>query len=148
MSKQKMTTQTLIIIMTILLKRSKSELKKMCTWVMGDTYSITALTIERECVSHPQLFFPSCLSQPDSHSGRFKQLRTNNWVWDRQSLSMVSAVMLDVIGERSSLWGELEKSLLSRLVDKIIGMTWGQIFRFIPYTSSRLFFFLFWDVDL
>ena len=144
MSKQKMTTQTLIIIMTILLKRSKSELKKMCTWVIGDTYSITALTIERECVSHPQLFFPSCLSQPNSHSGRFKQLRTNNW----GSLSMVSAVMLDVIGERSSLWGELEKSLLSRLVDKIIGMTWGQIFRFILYTSSRLFFFLFWDVDL
>lgn len=144
MSKQKMTTQTLIIIMTILLKRSKSELKKMCTWVIGDTYSITALTIERECVSHPQLFFPTCLSQPNSHSGRFKQLRTNNW----GSLSMVSAVMLDVIGERSSLWGELEKSLLSRLVDKIIGMTWGQIFRFILYTSSRLFFFLFWDVDL
>ena len=127
MSKQKMTTQTLIIIMTILLKRSKSELKKMCTWVIGDSYTITALTIERECVSHPQLFFPSCLSQPNSHSGRFTQLRTNNW----GSLSMVSAVMLDVIGERSSLWGELEKSLLSRLVDKIIGMTWGQIFRFI-----------------
>ena len=144
MSKQKMTTQTLIIIMTILLKRSKSELKKICAWVIGDTYSITALTIERECVSHPQLFFPTCLSQPNSHSGRFKQLRTNNW----GSLSMVSAVMLDVIGERSSLWGELEKSLLSRLVDKIIGMTWGQIFRFILYTSSRLFFFLFWDVDL
>ena len=144
MSKQKMTTQTLIIIMTILLKRSKSELKKMCTWVIGDSYTITALTIERECVSHPQLFFPSCLSQPNSHSGRFTQLRTNNW----GSLSMVSAVMLDVIGERSSLWGELEKSLLSRLVDKIIGMTWGQIFRFILSTSSRLFFFLFWDVDL
>ena len=144
MSKQKMTTQTLIIIMTILLKRSKSELKKMCTWVIGDTYSITALTIERECISHPQLFFLSYLSQPNSHSGQFKQLRTNNW----GSLSMVSAVMLDVIGERSSLWGELEKSLLSRLVDKIIGMTWGQIFRFILYTSSRLFFFLFWDVDL
>ena len=56
------------------------------------TSSITALTIERECLSQTQLFVLSCLNRPEWLFGWLKQLGKNNWGWDTHSLSMVSAV--------------------------------------------------------
>ena len=60
------------------------------------TSSITALSREREHVSQSQLFFPSCLSSQTATS-QSKQLPKNNKGWDMCSLSLGSAVMLDVI---------------------------------------------------